>query len=151
MAEKRNEELTSESAALVNRQELTAATLTEEEEIYKENIIDHYKNPRNKKELSQYTCNRTEANPLCGDKISIYLHISTGKVADVSFQGHGCAISQASASLLTDQIKGKDLSTVRSLTEKDIQSLLGIPLSPIRMNCAVLSLKTIHKALEELK
>ncbi|MDP3734419.1 MAG: SUF system NifU family Fe-S cluster assembly protein [Nanoarchaeota archaeon] len=151
MAEKRNEELIAESAAVINHPEITAAALTEQEEIYKENIIDHYKYPRNKKELSQYTCSRTESNPLCGDKISIYLAVDAGKITEISFQGHGCAISQASASMLTEHSKGMSLSSVASFTEKDVQSLLGIPLSPIRMKCAILSLKTIHKALEELK
>lgn len=149
MSEK--EELTVKSAALIDRNELNAAALMEEEEIYKENIIDHYKNPRNKKELSSYTCSRIESNPLCGDKIIIYLNVSAGMVTDISFQGHGCAISQASASLLTDHIKGMPLPTVKSLTEKDLLSLLGIPLSHVRMKCALLSLKTVHKALEELK
>lgn len=151
MSEKGNEELTAESAALIDRNEIAAAALTEEEEMYKENIIDHYKYPRNKKELANYTCSRTESNPLCGDLISMYLTVTTGKITEISFQGHGCAISQASASMLTEHSIGMPLSIITSLTEKDVQSLLGIPLSPIRMNCAVLSLKTIHKALENLK
>ena len=141
------EELTVEQADLIDRNEISYTNLNEEEEIYKENIIDHYKNPHNKKELVNYTFKRRELNPLCGDEITIYLETEEDKIVDVSFQGNGCAISQASVSLLTDHIKGMTTKEIKLLTDKNIFSLLGIPISYTRLKCALLS----HKALEEQK
>jgi nitrogen fixation protein NifU and related proteins len=123
--------------------------LTEEQEIYKENIIDHYKHPHNKHKLENATCVEKGINPLCGDHLEIYLKIESEKVVDVGFEGDGCAISQASISLLTDAIKGKKISEVLALTESDVYELLGIPISHTRRKCALLSLNTVHKALEK--
>ena len=139
------EELTAEQAALIDRSEIPVNN--QEEEIYKENIIDHYKNPRNKKELAEYDFKHRELNPLCGDEITVYLQVRENEIVDVSFQGNGCAISLASISLLTDKIKGLTVPQVISLNDQDIFGLLGIPISYVRLKCALLSLKTIHKAL----
>lgn len=140
-------ELTAKPLALVSSKEIISANLSEEEEIYKENIIDHYKNPRNKLELLDYTFKERGFNSLCGDEIILYLKVAGEMIIDVSFQGDGCAISQASASLLTVEIKGKSLSKIKQFNEDKILSLLGIPISHTRMRCALLSINTLQKAL----
>jgi nitrogen fixation NifU-like protein len=89
------------------------------------------------------------ANPLCGDRITMMLGIRDGMVAEVAFTGRGCAISQASASLLTDEIKGKPVDEVAKITPADVLDLLGIEISPARLKCALLSLDTVSHALEE--
>ncbi len=122
--------------------------LTEEQEIYKENIIDHYKHPHNKRKMNGATKTEKGINPLCGDHIILYLEIKDEKIIDVSFEGDGCAISQASISLLTDELKGRTIKEAQKMTSKEINSLLGIPISHTRDKCALLSLKTLHKALE---
>ena len=89
-------------------------------------------------------------NPLCGDRITMMLRVGgDGTVHDVAFSGRGCAISQASASLLTDEVKGRPLSDVEALTNQDILDLLGIEISPARLKCALLSLDTLHHALRD--
>jgi nitrogen fixation protein NifU and related proteins len=116
--------------------------------IYKENILDHYKNPHNKGNLEKADVTFTENNPVCGDVITIYLKISDGKVADSRFNGTGCAISQAAASMLTDHIKGMDMDKVKNLKREDVVQLLGIDIGIVRTKCATLSLVAIRKAIE---
>lgn len=123
------------------------APLTEEQEIYKENIIDHYKHPHNKGRLAEHTHSHKAVNPLCGDHIVMYLYMKDDVVVDISFEGDGCAISQASASLLTDELKGKTSAEVITFTEQDLYTLLGIPISHTRRKCALLSLKTVQGAI----
>ena len=123
--------------------------LTEEQEIYKENIIDHYKHPHNKHKLENPTHTKKGINPLCGDHVVIYLLVANEKIIDVSFGGDGCAISQASVSLLTDFVKGKPTSEILKMSESEIYELLGIPISHTRRKCAILSLSTLQKAITE--
>ncbi len=120
-----------------------------EEELYREHILDHYKNPRNKVKLSRFSHFCKQNNPLCGDEVEIFLRFEKERVEEISFVGQGCAISQASASLLTEHVKKKSLAEVSSLREQDILSLLGISLSPLRQKCALLSLQTLQKALSQ--
>ena len=120
--------------------------LTETEEIYKENIIDHYKHPHNKGEI-EHTHSHRELNTSCGDELTIYLNINNNTIENISFTGHGCAISQASVSMLTDKMKGMTIEEAKELQDKDILELLGIPISYVRMKCALLSLKTVRGAL----
>ncbi len=126
--------------------------LTEEEEIYKENIIDYYKNPKNKEELKDATVSTKGSNPLCGDKITLHLKIEENNkdktIKKATFQGTGCAISQASISMLTEKIENKTTTKAKQLTKDDIYEMLGIPISHTRSKCALLSLKTLKKALE---
>ncbi|MDP3990401.1 MAG: SUF system NifU family Fe-S cluster assembly protein [archaeon] len=129
----------------------TETTETIDQELYQENILDHYKNPHNKLEMIDCTVKHPELNPLCGDKIVLYLKIVDGIITDVSFQGDGCAISQASISMLTDLIKGKTLNVVKTYTEKDVYDLLGIPISHTRQKCALLSLKALRNGLTSLE
>ncbi len=132
----------------INRNEITSGDLTEEQELYKENVIDHYKHPRNKKEMFQCTAQHREVNPICGDAITMYVKTNNRTIEEVTFTGNGCAISQASASLLTETMKGKTIEEAKKFGQEKVFGLLGIPISHTRTKCALLSLKTLHHALE---
>ncbi len=143
--------ITKELAAKVNKSEISYQELTEDQEIYKENIIDYYKNPRNKEEPLEYTCKHREINPICGDDITLYLQIEKGKIKKATFTGKGCAISQASTSMLTEKLEGMPVKEAKNLKKEDILEMLGIPISYVRTKCALLSLKIVIKILEETK
>jgi nitrogen fixation NifU-like protein len=114
------------------------------DDFYKENILDHYRNPRNAGALEQPTHTHEENNPLCGDVIRIDLHVNQDNIIDqVAFKGKGCAISQASASMLTEMIEGKTLEEARQINKDDILEALGIEIGPVRLKCALLSLKVL--------
>lgn len=115
--------------------------------IYHENIIDLYKNPLNQGELKKPTNSFRAHNPLCGDDITVDLQIKNGKVVDVKHRGVGCAISQASVSLLTEEIKNKSVNEVMKIKSDDVVAMLGIDLGPVRLKCALLGLEAIHKAI----
>ena len=115
--------------------------------MYQENILDHYKNPRNHGKIENASVHHHEKNPLCGDEISFYLIIDENKVIkEAKFSGHGCAISQASASMLSETLVGKKLEEIEKLTKESILEMLGIPISPVRLKCAILSLDTAKNA-----
>jgi nitrogen fixation NifU-like protein len=114
-----------------------------DEQFYREYILDHYKNPRNFGRLEGATISHEEDNPLCGDVVGIDLLVKDGEIADVRFHGRGCAISQASASLLTERIKGMPLAEARRIGKEDVLEELGIQISPARIKCALLSLKVL--------
>ena len=113
------------------------------EDLYRDNIIDHYQNPRNYGTLEHPDISYEDSNPVCGDEIRIDLQVQGGKVADARFSGHGCSISQASASMLTEEIIGKTLEEVRQIDKQYLLDMLGIPLGPVRLKCALLSLKVL--------
>lgn len=114
------------------------------DDFYRELILDHYKNPRHKGKLEPNDFSYEDSNPLCGDQIRIDVRLDADqRVKEVAFTGRGCAISQASASLLTESIVGKPLAEVKQLTREDILELLGIELTPARLKCAMLSLKVL--------
>ena len=116
--------------------------------MYQEQILDHYKNPRNFGKIMNATVHHHEKNPLCGDELDVYLIIDDDKkVADVKIQSHGCAISTASASMMTDKIKGKNISEIMKMTKEDILEMLGIPISAARLKCAILSLDTFKNTI----
>jgi nitrogen fixation protein NifU and related proteins len=121
------------------------------DDMYREVILEHYKYPHNAGTLEQPDITHEEHNPLCGDRIRIDLQVESGIITDVRFQGRGCAISQASASLLTDELKGKSVEDVRAITKEDLLDLIGIPLdkNPVRIKCALLSLKTLKAGVYE--
>ncbi|MEK6886609.1 MAG: Fe-S cluster assembly sulfur transfer protein SufU [Nanoarchaeota archaeon] len=121
--------------------------LNEEELIYKENILDHYKHPHNKGKI-KHNASCRELNPICGDEITAFLEIENEKIENISFEGHGCAISQAGISILTDEIKGKDVKEIKKMKSEDIYKLLGIPISVNRIKCALLSLKATQGAIK---
>jgi len=114
------------------------------DDLYREVIIEHYKNPGYRGELDPNDITFEDENPLCGDHIRIDLRLDeTGRVKDAAFSGHGCAISQASADLLMESVIGKTLEEVKSLTKQDVLDLLGIELGPVRLKCALLPLKVV--------
>jgi nitrogen fixation protein NifU and related proteins len=114
------------------------------DDFYRENILDHYRRPRNAGTLDDATHTHEENNPLCGDVIRIDLHVNENDVIDkVAFSGKGCAISQASASMLTEMIEGKSLDEAKQIGKDDILEALGIDIGPVRMKCALLSLKVL--------
>jgi nitrogen fixation NifU-like protein len=115
-------------------------------DLYREHILDHYEHPRNYGTLDPADRSFEDSNPLCGDRIRIDLRIRDGKIAEIAFTGRGCAISQAAASILTEMVKGQDLETVKQLTADDLLEELGIPISPARRKCALLSLKVLKAA-----
>jgi nitrogen fixation NifU-like protein len=114
------------------------------EDLYREIIIDHYKNPQYRGHLDPNDIQFEDDNPLCGDHIEVTLRVDeTGRVADGRFDGRGCAISQASADLLIESVIGKPVEEVKKLSKKDILDLLGIELGPVRLKCALLPLKVL--------
>jgi nitrogen fixation protein NifU and related proteins len=121
------------------------------DDMYREIILEHYKHPHNAGTLEQPDISHEENNPLCGDRIRIDLQVESGIITDVRFLGRGCAISQASASLLTDELKGKSLDQVRTISKDDVLDLIGIPLdkNPVRIKCALLPLKTLKAGVYE--
>ena len=113
-------------------------------DIYREIILDYYRNPRNYGKIENPDISKRDSNPLCGDELEMHINIKDNKVSDVKFSGKGCAISQASASMLTELIMGKDFDYVKKLTKEDILDNLGLPdLGPARIKCALLSLKVL--------
>ena len=117
------------------------------DDFYRENILDHYKNPRNAGHLDHPTATADGVNPLCGDELSVELEIEGDTVQDVRFNGRGCAISQAAASMISDVVKGKTVDEVAALGRDDVLEELGIPLTPIRLKCALLSVNVLRVAL----
>jgi nitrogen fixation NifU-like protein len=118
--------------------------------LYREIILEHWQNPQNNGILSDANTDVTENNPLCGDEIRLTMQIENGKIKNILFSGVGCAISQASASLFTEEIKGKSLKKIKLKKEKDVLDLLGIDLTPARMKCALLIFKTFNKGINQL-
>jgi nitrogen fixation NifU-like protein len=120
------------------------------DDLYRDYILEHYRRPHNFGVLEDPTATYEGSNPLCGDRITMMLGIKDGLVSEVAFTGRGCAISQASASLLTDEIKGKTVEEVEKLTPDDLLDLIGIEISPARLKCALLSLDTVAHALADV-
>ena len=134
------------------------------DDLYKEVILDHYKAPRNKRPLPEAELSCTRNNPLCGDEITVYAHLEGETVADVAFQGQGCSISQASASMLTEAVKGRSVEDAQHLAADfrgmmagevgpdedefgDLVALKGVVKYPIRIKCAVLAWDVFQEAL----
>lgn len=114
------------------------------DDIYREIILDHYRNPRNKGKIQNADVSVHDSNPLCGDEIDIHLKVDGDKIRDIKFEGRGCAISQASVSMLTEMVMNKQLSSVKDLTKDDILENIGLTnLGPARIKCALLSLKVL--------
>ena len=118
--------------------------------LYRDEILEHYRHPHNFGVLESPTVSHEGANPLCGDRITMHLGIRDGKVAEIAFTGRGCAISQASASLLTDEVRGMTVEGAAAYRADDLLDLLGIEISPARLKCAMLSLETLDAALDDL-
>lgn len=114
-----------------------------DEQFYREFILDHFRNPRNYGRLEGADISHEEHNPLCGDVVGMDFKVEDGTIADVRFHGRGCAISQASASLLTERLKGLALDEARDISRDDVLEELGIEISPARLKCALLPLKVL--------
>jgi nitrogen fixation protein NifU and related proteins len=114
------------------------------DDLYRDNIIDHYKNPQYRGHLDPNNIEFEDDNPLCGDHIEVTLRVDeSGQVTDGRFEGKGCAISQASADLLIESVIGKKMEDVKKLSRQDVLDLLGIELGPVRLKCALLPLKVL--------
>ena len=120
------------------------------DDLYRDYILEHYRGPHNFGVLEEPSATFEGANPLCGDRITMQLTVKDGVVTDVGFTGRGCAISQASASLLTDEIKGKPVGDVAGFRADDLLELLGIEISPARIKCAMLSFDSLQHLLDEV-
>lgn len=117
--------------------------------MYRDLILEHHRYPHNFGTLEPNDVSQEEHNPLCGDRIRLDLRIVDGKIAEVAFSGKGCAVSQASASMLTDELIGMDLERARQYGKDDLLDLIGLPLdkNPVRLKCALLSLKALKVGL----
>ena len=120
------------------------------DDLYRDYILEHYRRPHNFGVIEDADASYEGANPLCGDRITLMLGVRDGIVDRVAFTGRGCAISQASASLLTDEIKGKPLADVAAIRADDLLDLLGIEISPARLKCAMLSHDSLQHVLGDL-
>jgi nitrogen fixation NifU-like protein len=120
------------------------------DDLYREEILEHYRQPHNFGTLSEPDVVEEGHNPLCGDRLTMSLSFSDdGRVDDVAFTGRGCAISLASASMLTDDVRGRTITELESIGSDDVLRLLGIAISPARLKCALLSLDTLQRALHD--
>lgn len=112
-------------------------------DLYREQILDHYRNPRNHGTLEPNDATFEDSNPLCGDRIRMDVRLDGDRIAEIRFTGRGCAISQAAASMLTEMVEGQAIRAVRELTKDDLLEEIGIPISPARLKCALLPLKVL--------
>jgi nitrogen fixation NifU-like protein len=126
---------------------------SEFEDLYREVILDHYKNPRNYGAMEGADAHAEGQNPLCGDEVSISLKFTKDgeKIESIAFEGRGCAISQAATSMLTDIVKGRTVKEVAALPKEELLEEIGIPLTPIRLKCAILGLGVLKVALHRSK
>jgi nitrogen fixation protein NifU and related proteins len=127
--------------------------MSEFDQLYREVILDHYKNPRGHGVIEAPDATAAGQNPLCGDEVSIYVAFAEDgdTIEDVKFSGRGCAISQAATSMLTEMVKGRSASEVATLPRDELLDEVGIPLSPMRLKCALLGLGTLKVALHKAK
>jgi nitrogen fixation protein NifU and related proteins len=116
------------------------------DDLYRDHILDHYKHPRNFGELEPRDLEAREHNPLCGDELGVHIRVRDGRIDDIRFQGHGCAISQAAASMASEELKGMDVEDAGRLPADWVLELLGIPVSATRRKCALLNLKVVNAA-----
>jgi nitrogen fixation NifU-like protein len=126
--------------------------VSEFEQLYRELILDHYKNPRNHGLLADPDAVAEGQNPLCGDEVTVTVRLAEGDVIeDVGFEGRGCAISQAATSMLTDLVKGRTAAEVAAMPKEELLEEIGIPLTPVRLKCAILGLGVLKVALHRAK
>jgi nitrogen fixation NifU-like protein len=127
--------------------------MSEFDQLYREVILDHYKNPRGHGELEDADAHAEGQNPLCGDEVSIYVAFGEDgdTIDEVKFSGRGCAISQAATSMLMEMVKGRSATEVATLPRDELLDEIGIPLTPVRLKCALLGLGTLKVALHKAK
>jgi len=114
--------------------------------LYRDFILEHYRNPHNKGVLDPHDLHFADSNPTCGDEMSMTLRVDADRISDVAFDGRGCAISQASASILTDDLRGMSLDEVRAMDPKTVLEAIGVPIGPARLKCALLAYKVLQGA-----
>ena len=117
--------------------------------MYREHIMDHFKNPRNYGHLTNASFKHKEFNPLCGDEITVEVKLNKDIIQDISFVGRGCSISQASASMFTEEIKGKTIQEVKLLDRNFVLGLLNIEITPVRLKCALLALFAVKEGIKQ--
>jgi nitrogen fixation NifU-like protein len=127
--------------------------MSEFDQLYREVILDHYKNPRGHGLIEDADAQAEGQNPLCGDEVSIYVAFGDDgdTIDEVKFSGPGCAISQAATSMLTEMVKGRSATEVATLPRDELLEEIGIPLTPVRLKCALLGLSTLKLALHKAK
>jgi nitrogen fixation NifU-like protein len=126
--------------------------MSEFDQLYRELILDHYKNPRNHGLLEPADAQAEGQNPLCGDEVSVSVRLGEGDVIEeIGFDGRGCAISQAATSMLSDLVKGKTVGEVAEMPKEALLEELGIPLTPVRLKCAILGLGVLKLALHKAR
>jgi nitrogen fixation NifU-like protein len=127
--------------------------MSELDQLYREVILDHYKNPRGHGALDPHHAHAEGQNPLCGDEVSIFVRFGDDgdTIDEIGFEGRGCAISQAATSMLTEMVKGRKASEVAALPKDELLDEIGIPLTPIRLKCAILGLGVLKVALHRAK
>jgi nitrogen fixation NifU-like protein len=125
--------------------------VSELDSLYREVILDHYKNPRGHGVISEPDAQAEGQNPLCGDEVSIAVEFEGDSIAEVKFQGRGCAISQAATSMLMDMVKGRTAQEVAAMSRDELLEEVGIPLTPVRLKCALLGLGVLKVALHKGK
>jgi nitrogen fixation NifU-like protein len=125
--------------------------MSEFDQLYREVILDHYKNPRGHGVLDPADATAEGQNPLCGDEVSVSVAFEGDTIADVRFQGRGCAISQAATSMLMEMVKGRTAAEVASMSKEELLDEVGIPLTPVRLKCALLGLGVLKLALHRGK
>jgi nitrogen fixation NifU-like protein len=123
--------------------------MSELDSLYREVILDHYKNPRGHGVIDGADAEAEGQNPLCGDEVSIAVAFDGDRISDVKFQGRGCAISQAATSMLMDMVKGRSAQEVASMSRDELLDEVGIPLTPVRLKCALLGLGVLKLALHK--
>lgn len=111
--------------------------------IYREIILEHYQHPKNRGTLDPNDYTYEDVNPLCGDEVRIDVRVADGKISEIKFSGRGCAVSQASASILTEMVEGQTLDHVKAIGKEELFDEIGIPISPARVKCALLGLKVL--------
>lgn len=119
--------------------------------IYREQIMDHYRNPRNRGPLPGADAAVEESNPVCGDRLKLMYKLDGDRLSEIRFEGEGCAISLAAASMLTELAQGKTLTELRAIRDEDMLAEIGVPLSPTRVKCGLLALSGLRRALNRDK
>jgi len=127
--------------------------MSEFEQLYREVILDHYKTPRNHGVLEPHDAIAEGQNPLCGDEVTMYVSFGDDgdTIDEVKFEGRGCAISQAATSMLTEMVQGRSATEIAALPKEELLEEIGIPLTPVRLKCALLGLSTLKLALNKAK
>lgn len=118
--------------------------------LYQEEILEHYKHPHHKGRVDDSTVSAEAANPLCGDKLGLDLKVDNGRIVEVGYWGDGCAISQASMSMLTDELIDQPVEVLEKLSQENVLEMLGVQVGPARLKCALLPLSVVEKLIAQL-